>query len=453
MKKLLLIIAILATSVVAYTQAPQAFNYQAILRDSDGVAKSNETVAIQVSVIHGHTDGPPVYLEIHNTVTSDIGLVNLVIGEGVSSDDLSIVDWSNGPYYLDITVNGDAIGLSPLLSVPYALHANVSDSVTSPIPEIDPVYSISAASEISTGDIIIWNNKLDSYSEIQNLTDVLSEGNDGNGSQLKNIGNPTDENDAVTKAFATLRVSLTGDSLFMGADQYVIIPGISDANDTVNYVSDIEGNRYRVISLGSQTWMSENLRVTKYSDGTTIPLVEAPQGWTDLAYQSEAYCWYGNDPSNKALFGALYTWGAIMNGAESSELNPSGIQGVCPDNWHVPSDSEWKELEVFLGMPQSVADESLWRGTQEGGMLKTEGTSVWRAPNAAASNQSGFSALPSGYRYSNGDFEPINEYAVFWTTTDNTIDYAWTRGVRYDQSGIRRSNKVFGGMSVRCVKD
>ena len=123
MKKLLLISALIALVVASYSQAPNAFNYQAVLRNTDGTIKANESVAIQISIIHGHTDGPPVYLEIHNTTTSVLGLVNLVIGEGVTSDDLSTVDWANGPYFIDITVNGTRMGTSPLLSVPYALYA------------------------------------------------------------------------------------------------------------------------------------------------------------------------------------------------------------------------------------------------------------------------------------------------------------------------------------------
>jgi len=121
MRRFLLSVGILAVSAIVFCQAPQAFNYQAILRNSDGTVKANETVSLQVSLINDA--GSSSYMEIHNTQTNQLGLVNLVIGEGVTSDDLSTVDWANGPYFLDITVNGVSMGSSPILSVPYALYA------------------------------------------------------------------------------------------------------------------------------------------------------------------------------------------------------------------------------------------------------------------------------------------------------------------------------------------
>lgn len=121
MKKLILTGALIAIAVILLGQAPQAFNYQAILRNSDGTVKANETVAIQISLIDD--SGFSGYMEVHNTQTSQLGLVNVVIGEGTSSDDLALVDWSAGPFFLDITVNGVSMGSNPLLSVPYALYA------------------------------------------------------------------------------------------------------------------------------------------------------------------------------------------------------------------------------------------------------------------------------------------------------------------------------------------
>ncbi len=121
MKKLVFSLAFMALTIASYSQAPQAFNYQAILRNSDGTGKANETVAIQISLINDL--GASSYMEVHNTQTNQLGLVNLVIGEGTSSNDLSTVDWSDGPYFLEVTVNGVSMGSSPLLSVPYALYA------------------------------------------------------------------------------------------------------------------------------------------------------------------------------------------------------------------------------------------------------------------------------------------------------------------------------------------
>lgn len=127
MKKLLLSSLLIALLVASYSQAPNAFNYQAILRNADGTVKANETVSLQISIVNDL--GASVYLEIHNTTTSELGLVSLIIGEGTTSDDLSTVDWSNGPYFIDITVNGVNLGSSPLLSVPYALYADRAGDV------------------------------------------------------------------------------------------------------------------------------------------------------------------------------------------------------------------------------------------------------------------------------------------------------------------------------------
>ena len=160
MKKILLTSVMIALVVVSYSQAPQAFNYQAILRNTDGTFMANETVVLQISIIHGHTDGPPVYLEIHNTQTNELGQVNLIIGKGTTTDDISTVDWSNGPHFLEITVDGEILGASPLLSVPYALYAKTAENVTETIVETDPVFGSSIANSITEIDTANWNNNL-----------------------------------------------------------------------------------------------------------------------------------------------------------------------------------------------------------------------------------------------------------------------------------------------------
>lgn len=123
MKKLLLTSAMIVLIITSYSQAPSAFSYQAIIRNSDGTIKVNEIVSIQINIVQGTVDGSSYYIETHNTQTNELGLVNLNIGEGATSDDFSIIDWSVGPYFLEISVNGELIGASPLLSVPYALFA------------------------------------------------------------------------------------------------------------------------------------------------------------------------------------------------------------------------------------------------------------------------------------------------------------------------------------------
>lgn len=224
---------------------------------------------------------------------------------------------------------------------------------------------------------------------------------------------------------------------------------------TYGTMTDIDGNVYKTIQIGAQVWMAENLKVTHYADGTAIPLVEDSAAWYALGYSDKAYCWYGNSTENRDIYGGLYTWAAAMNETASSNANPSGVQGVCPDGWHLPSDEEWKQLEMHMGMSQVEVDQTDSRGTDEGCKLKETGTGHWRSPNYGATNSTGFSALPGGDRYHLGAFGFMSDIAFFWTATQNDIYYAWNR-VLWESScqvsRISNGNKK-NGFSVRCVED
>lgn len=162
---------------------------------------------------------------------------------------------------------------------------------------------------------------------------------------------------------------------------------------------DINGNIYTTVEIGDQTWMAQNLKVTRYADGAQIPFIDKLESWFHITREDKAYSWYDDRVSNGFTYGALYTWAATVRGLEVSDLNPSGIQGVCPDGWHVPSDNEWKQLEMYLGMDISEANDEGWRGEDEGGALKQKSTGYWKCPNTGATNTTGFNALPGGYRH------------------------------------------------------
>ncbi|MCK4346430.1 MAG: hypothetical protein KAX05_14195 [Bacteroidales bacterium] len=220
-------------------------------------------------------------------------------------------------------------------------------------------------------------------------------------------------------------------------------------------VTDYDGNTYYTVKIGDQVWMAENLKVTHYHDGTPIQLVEDKSAWQELAYtKDKIYCYYDNSSANGDTYGALYTWETAMNGAGSSDTNPSGVQGVCPDGLHLPSDDEWKELEMYLGMSQESADWLGIRGTDEGSKLKEAGTAHWTSPNAGATNEVGFLALPGG-SCSNGVYSGIGDIAGFWSSTESSSIYAWTRRLAYAWSKVERneSGRKFYGYSVRCVRD
>ena len=225
-------------------------------------------------------------------------------------------------------------------------------------------------------------------------------------------------------------------------------------NDDIQTVTDYDGNKYQTVMIGNQVWMTENLKTIHYADGTSIPLVEDNGAWDDLGYTDKAYCYYDNSSSNGNTYGALYSWAAAMNGEISSNNNPSDVQGVCPDGWHLPSDNEWKELEMFLGMSQESADSSRWRGTDEGGKLKETGYEHWIDPNTGATNESGFTALAGGWRDTYGDFNYLDKFADFWSATEVDSSNVWFRDLGYSYSEIWRNNDYKNyGSSVRCLKD
>jgi uncharacterized protein (TIGR02145 family) len=228
-----------------------------------------------------------------------------------------------------------------------------------------------------------------------------------------------------------------------------------NSNLTYGTVTDIDGNSYGTIVIGDQTWMAENLKVTRYADESDIPMLGEESQWNALASDGKAWCWYDNQIEYSDTSGALYTWAAAMNGTESSIANPSGVQGVCPDGWHLPSDAEWKILEMFLGMSQADADNYDWRGTGEGGQLKETGFSHWDDAFTGGDNSSGFTAIPGGFRSAKGVFYSAGQYATYWTATEESgTDKAWYRSLYYENETIyRQYNFMSQGFSVRCVKN
>jgi uncharacterized protein (TIGR02145 family) len=200
-------------------------------------------------------------------------------------------------------------------------------------------------------------------------------------------------------------------------------------------LTDQEGNIYKTITIGSQTWMAENLRTTRYRNGENIPEETDDILWHNL--KTGAYCIYQNTKSidTIATYGRLYNWFAVNDS-----------RNIAPEGWHVPTLYEWKIMENFLG-----------GDTIAGGKLKESGTIHWRkAWNTNTTNESGFTALPGGYRV--GTFYSIGEFAYWWTATEGEeniyFDSAWHRHVFWfgDGTGGCDCPKYFG-KSVRCVKD
>jgi uncharacterized protein (TIGR02145 family) len=196
-------------------------------------------------------------------------------------------------------------------------------------------------------------------------------------------------------------------------------------------VKDVDGNVYHTVTIGTQVWMKENLRTTKYNDGTPISNV-VDIAWTILP--SAAYCWYLNDVGKyRKTYGALYNWYTVASD------NP---KNVCPSGWHVPSDTEWGTLTAYLG------DE-----TVAGDKLKESGNTHWTEYNTSATNETSFTALPGGWRINDGQFSDVG-WAGYWWSSTGYPDYALGRELSCSYSYvIRLTSFKVTGMSVRCVMD
>ena len=194
-------------------------------------------------------------------------------------------------------------------------------------------------------------------------------------------------------------------------------------------VKDIEGNVYKTVTIGNYVWMAENLKTTRYNDGKKIPLVPDVRQWQKY---EQGYCWYNNDKSeNENKYGALYNWYAV------------GTNKLCPAGWHVPHKSEFMSLINFPALD-----------TITGGKLKEAGTAHWRIPNKEATNETGFTALPGGYRGMDGEFGRAGEIGQWWTSLEENeyIGLCWGLTYKDGRVGPGVSSKRYG-LSVRCIKD
>ncbi len=199
---------------------------------------------------------------------------------------------------------------------------------------------------------------------------------------------------------------------------------------------DSEGNTYNTVKIGSQCWMAENMNI-----GTEVNY---------STYQTnnsiiEKYC-YSGMTSNCNTYGGLYHWDEMMQ-----YVSTEGSQGICPDAWHIPTDTEWKTLEMYLGMTQTEANNSGFRGTDEGGKLKEINYTHWQSPNTEATNSSNFIGLPGGHFYPN-TFVSITFQANFWTSSSLSGKW-WFRRLQYDNGQVFRGVFDEEALSVRCIKD
>ncbi|HUX59611.1 MAG TPA: fibrobacter succinogenes major paralogous domain-containing protein [Bacteroidales bacterium] len=199
--------------------------------------------------------------------------------------------------------------------------------------------------------------------------------------------------------------------------------------DDDSVIKDGDGNIYTSIVIGTQVWMVENLKTTHFKNGTDIPLIIDGTAWSSLS--TPGYCWYNSDESAyKNIYGALYNWFTVKTG------------NLCPTGWHVPTQDEWITLSNYLV------------GGNVAGKMKETGTAHWSSTNAEVTNESGFTALPGGYRYNDGKFDFMGINAFWWSVTTSNADWAYSREVDIDYSDFFEFNDPKkAGFSVRCLRD
>jgi uncharacterized protein (TIGR02145 family) len=202
------------------------------------------------------------------------------------------------------------------------------------------------------------------------------------------------------------------------------------------------GYNYSTILLGNgQEWMSENLRATTYANGDPIPNVTVDAQWTALT--TGAWCYYNNDPQYENPYGKLYNWYTVAD-----------PRNVCPNGWHVPDETDWNLLVKYLDPSADTSCVNCNQNSIAGGMMKSTGTQYWLSPNAGATNQSGFSGLPAGFRDFYGAFNNIGGNGYWWGATETSSAGAWQRRLYY-LNGIesRGNDPKYYGFSVRCLRD
>jgi uncharacterized protein (TIGR02145 family) len=209
-------------------------------------------------------------------------------------------------------------------------------------------------------------------------------------------------------------------------------------------IKDIDGNAYNTVTIGKQVWLVENLKTTRFNDGTEIPL-----GSDDVILQQFApsYCWFNNDEAaNKNRYGALYNWYSVASGK------------LCPAGWHVPTDVEWKALHEYLitngygyegsgnDVAKSIAARSGWKISSAAGTVGND--------QNKSNNKTGFSALPGGVRYFNGKIDTIGKFGFWWSSTEYYTTNAWSNGLTFNSgSSYRFSFGKRNCLSVRCIRD
>ncbi|HUW93945.1 MAG TPA: fibrobacter succinogenes major paralogous domain-containing protein [Bacteroidales bacterium] len=473
MKRLFTIIAAVLLTATIWAQSPQKMSYQAVIRNSSDQLVTNHAAGMQISILQGSATGTPVYVETQTPTSNANGLVTIEIGDGTPvTGTFAGINWSAGTYFIKTETDPTGgtsytiTGTSQLLSVPYALHAKTVASYPETDPTVKAINGIVKSNGTTISAATAGTDYLTPTGSAALLTDfpLLNQNTTGNAATATTAGTVT----TAAQPAITLVGTLTG--LTVSGTTTVITP--VNATDAANKayvdalmdkilqlqaelgVTDVDGNTYEAVKIGKQVWMSENLKTTKYNDGTAIPLVTDNTAWAALT--TGAYSDYSNTPANSTTYGRLYNWYAVDNNA-ATKVASNGGKNVCPTGWHIPTDDEWTTLTDYLtnngygyegsgiDIAKSMAATSGWT---EYGTLGTVGN------DQASNNSSGFTALPSGSRLYNGTFLNVGYEDYWWSSTEYSVSNAYSRYMYNYLSNVGRSyGDEQAGFSVRCLRD
>ena len=484
MRRLTTLFAFLMLCVTAlFAQAPNKFTYQAVVRNTSNQLITNTLVGIRVSILQNSATGSVVYSETQMLSTNANGLVTMNIGEGtVVYGSFNNIDWSAGTFFLKSEIdptggsNYTISSTQQLLSVPYALYANeAGNSFSGNYNDLTNKPTIPAAANNATLTIQRNNSTVGTFTADASSDKTVNISVPTTTSELTNNSGyiTADQLNALLNAMNSRMDSLqtvlsaqnveiaslsnTVDSLGAYADSLGNIVDecgcLSAFHCGTSTISDFDGNAYSTVKLGGQCWTAENLRTTHYSNGDPIDLGTTTSTITPYRYNP------ASDSTNVSTYGYLYNWAAVMNGATSSEANPSGVQGICPTGWHVPSNAEWMELETFVSsqdqyvcyyqnlpnIGKALASTTGWNNSTS--------TACGVGTTQSTNNATGFNARPAGNYYASGG-NGFGYYANFWTTTNVTNSEAHSYNLSYTSPSLNRSNSgEASGFSVRCVRD
>ena len=501
MKRIISLIITLLTLCTAtlFAQVPEKFSYQSVIRNANNALVVNAPVGIRVSILQDGVNGSTIYMETHTTVTNANGLITLQVGNGnVQQGTFTNINWANGLFFLKIEVDPNGgidysiTSTQQLLSVPYALYSkeagngfsgDYNDLINLPqIPQIptevsaftndagylsdytetDPQFNawdkdyndLINKPELFSGDY----NDLTNQPSIPTVNDAtLTIQQNG-----MNVGTFTANQDAnqtvnITTLTAAEVQALINSSLGAMQQQIDSLQGMVDALAGYGFmcgfskVKDVDGNEYNTVQIGGQCWIQENLRTTHFADGTAISIGTTASETTPYYYDYSSY----DIPLETR--GYLYNWTAAMNGAASNNVNPSGVQGICPNGWHLPSDAEWTQLTNYVGSRSEYTCGSISDNIAKA-LSSTEG---WRGSsntcaignNPNTNNASGFKAIPAGYCYGTS-YSGASDSTYFWSSTEIGNYSVYTRTLRYDDATMAQSNyNRANGLSVRCLRN